>query len=363
MMYGWWFWTLTGATYVSVGLLLLLVPYFGSRSVLFGVYVPEESRGDSTVNLIRRRYLVRSLLVMVLGLAAGAAVVWRGEGWLEAAMPIAMAIEIIGISLLIRAGYRSAIRLKAEKGWQQQAAGRRVADLHFRKRKLSLGNGWYAVHGVLVAISVIFAIALWDRIPGTLATHYGANGEVDRYSAKTIGSVFMLNIIQLFMIGVFIFSNITIRLAKQQLDPERPEESIEKQRLFRRTTSVFLFGLSLLIIAFFGYIQASMLYGWSMDTALAIAMALPVVIIGGIIGLFVYQSRGGINQTPGGFSTDERYWKAGGIYFNPEDPALFVDKRYGFGWTMNMARPLSWVVLSAILLIPLTVVVITAFAT
>jgi uncharacterized membrane protein len=38
---------------------------------------------------------------------------------------------------------------------------------------------------------------------------------------------------------------------------------------------------------------------------------------------------------------------------NPEDPALLVEKRFGFGWTLNFANPMSWVLLAAIVGVPL----------
>jgi uncharacterized membrane protein len=30
------------------------------------------------------------------------------------------------------------------------------------------------------------------------------------------------------------------------------------------------------------------------------------------------------------------------LYYNPENPALFVEARTGFGYTNNFAGPLSW---------------------
>lgn len=43
---------------------------------------------------------------------------------------------------------------------------------------------------------------------------------------------------------------------------------------------------------------------------------------------------------------DDRYWIAGFIYFNRDDPAILVPKRapwgLGAGRTMNMAHPVSW---------------------
>ena len=35
---------------------------------------------------------------------------------------------------------------------------------------------------------------------------------------------------------------------------------------------------------------------------------------------------------------------------NPDDPSLMVEKRFGVGWTMNMARPAAWMILAGILL-------------
>ena len=41
-------------------------------------------------------------------------------------------------------------------------------------------------------------------------------------------------------------------------------------------------------------------------------------------------------------------WK-GIFYSNPDDPALFVPKRFGIGYTLNFGNPWSWVVLALIL--------------
>ncbi|HTV05255.1 MAG TPA: DUF5808 domain-containing protein [Acidobacteriaceae bacterium] len=51
-------------------------------------------------------------------------------------------------------------------------------------------------------------------------------------------------------------------------------------------------------------------------------------------------------------STSDRYWKGGFIYYNPGDPALMVPKRLGVGYTINFGRPVTWVLLVGILLLP-----------
>jgi uncharacterized membrane protein len=47
------------------------------------------------------------------------------------------------------------------------------------------------------------------------------------------------------------------------------------------------------------------------------------------------------------------------FYYNPTDPALFVEKRLGIGFTLNMAKTMSWVILVGFLLIVAGIVIIS----
>ncbi|MBS2537860.1 hypothetical protein KGQ20_34415 [Catenulispora sp. NF23] len=41
--------------------------------------------------------------------------------------------------------------------------------------------------------------------------------------------------------------------------------------------------------------------------------------------------------------SDDEHWFGGLIYYNRGDSRTVVPKRYGFGRTLNYARPLAWV--------------------
>lgn len=45
---------------------------------------------------------------------------------------------------------------------------------------------------------------------------------------------------------------------------------------------------------------------------------------------------------------DDRYWLGGAVYIHRGDPALFVQRRFGVGWTVNLGHPVSWLVLIAL---------------
>ena len=59
------------------------------------------------------------------------------------------------------------------------------------------------------------------------------------------------------------------------------------------------------------------------------------------------------------FRDDDRYWPGGFLYNNPDDPALFVPKRFGLGWTLNFGHPQAKMVLIATLLLPVVVGILT----
>jgi uncharacterized membrane protein len=52
-------------------------------------------------------------------------------------------------------------------------------------------------------------------------------------------------------------------------------------------------------------------------------------------------------------ASDSDYRWGGTIYWNPRDERLWVPKRLGIGWTLNFAKPLAWVVLGLLLILPL----------
>jgi hypothetical protein len=59
-----------------------------------------------------------------------------------------------------------------------------------------------------------------------------------------------------------------------------------------------------------------------------------------------------------GDRTPDECWKIGLLYYNPNDPAVFVEKRFMAGWTVNMGNPRSWLVLGGIVIFIVTLFVV-----
>jgi uncharacterized membrane protein len=339
-------WGIAGATitYFMLVCIMSLQPYINARMVLFGVFVPEGFRDHKKVREMKKSF---TIIVWLTSVATAAIVLGLGQSvGAESAVLILIIIALQPLStLLVLWRFRdNALRLKNEQNWQAPPDAKRVASLNFPRRKSTIGD------------------VSWDSIPSTLVTHYGLDGVADGFSKKSFSSVFDLNFIQLGMLVIFIFANFSIRMSKQGLDPNNPELSMGKQVRFRKIMSWFLWGLSLVIVAFMGIIQGSILYEWSSKPVIAAAIALPVLLLGSMTGLSVYLSRKKLDQQFDGTMQNDHYWKMGAFYVNADDPALFVSKRTGIGWTLNFGHRISWVIFVGTIAIPIVVISITFIA-
>ena len=88
--------------------------------------------------------------------------------------------------------------------------------------------------------------------------------------------------------------------------------------------------------------------------AVVLGIATVVLTVALILAL-LRMGQGGNRMAPGGPAGDrtpDACWKWGLFYINRKDPALFVEKRFGVGYTVNLGNRWSWIFL-AITLLPL----------
>jgi uncharacterized membrane protein len=167
--------------------------------------------------------------------------------------------------------------------------------------------------------------------------------------------------IQFFLAILFTFSYWMIGKSKQQIDAANPEKSAEQNRRFRYRWSVYILFSGLGMQLLFMLIHLSNLGVIQDLRAIALTpLIVCLLMIGGVIVLSVTTGQSGsrihVFQDKNGKKVsvtreDDQYWKLGSLYYNPEDPSVFIEKRFGIGWTMNWARPMSWVIITGIFLL------------
>jgi len=130
------------------------------------------------------------------------------------------------------------------------------------------------------------------------------------------------------------------------LDPDNPEVSSRQNAVFRYRWSAWIIAFGALMLLTLLVVQLSFVQlvdpaviGWASMIAagMGVVGALIVVLLTGQSGSRVRlgkKSDGEVIRRD-----DDKYWKWGVYYVNRDDPALFVEKRFGVGFTINFGRP------------------------
>ncbi|TGB02785.1 DUF1648 domain-containing protein [Halobacillus salinus] len=344
---------------VPVFAISMFMPYWTRRTESFGVSIPERVYNTSELRALRKSYLFRvsaiSLIVTVLFLAIGVGGMDSDEAfsWLFGST---LVLYLVGSFLIYLQFHNKMKAMKKQQQWQKDQPQRTVVDTSFREEKLTYSNGWFLVPFILSIVTFIVTFNFYDQIPDRIPMNYNFEGDVTNWVDKTYRSVMLMPAMQLFMTVLFLFVNVVIARAKQQVSAENPEESKRQNIVFRRRWSLFIIFGSVGMVALFGFAQASFIF----DVPGELMLYVPII-FGGLITiasvlLAFTTGQGGsrvhVTQEVDGKvidRDDDRYWKLGQFYFNKNDPAIFLEKRFGVGWTVNLARPLAWVIFALII--------------
>ncbi|MUT68627.1 DUF1648 domain-containing protein [Paenibacillus sp. NEAU-GSW1] len=337
--------------YLLMNILLIVSPFLAKKSIQFGIAIPEPHQADESLGALKKGYMRWSALLTLIGIALFFSISpWKGETQFASALISAIVFALIAHGALYFAYYSKTKKLKASKGWQTQfpSATKVAVDMSFHKQKKTYSNLWFLIHLGIIAGTAIYLIAIYDRIPSVMATHFDFQGHADGFSKKSFASVFDLSIFQLLLLGIIVFTNWMTEMSKQQNDPSNPKQSLANNIKFRKITSLFLMVLSFIITAFFSLLKLSSVLEAGSDFIGTSSFVFLILLFGTII-LFIGMA---LRAKQSSFSAettiapmdDDRYWKLGSIYYNKKDPALFVEKRHGIGYTINMGRPIGWVI-------------------
>jgi len=225
--------------------------------------------------------------------------------------------------------------------------------------------------GLLAPFLLLGAMALylrhrWGDIPDRFISHWNGRFEPDGWMHKTplslgfallLGAVFCL-LMALLAVGIF--------RGSRWVSPGPEVTDLGRRR--RHAVVWILVVLNIYLAAVFAAVAAAPLIQSPAGAKLFVVLILVGSLLGPILLLVVWFVRYGKEFTaagrqgeaqplagapPLGDRTDDRHWKAGLVYYNPDDPALWIEKRLGIGYTLNFARAGAWWFLAAVLVIPL----------
>ncbi len=242
--------------------------------------------------------------------------------------------------------------LKRQEQWGVNLKQVRAVDLTARSRDEMLPWSFFAVPLVISGFLIIYTILHYDQMPANIAVHWGPSGEADAWKSKTYLTAISLPLVMLMM--QFMMWGITdsIKRSAIKIAVNRKEESLEDQLKTRKFMSWQILSVSYAITVLLTVLQLSNIYpsmtvGYKLLPLFVLFLA---VVVGSLLIYVVkkrkYRVRYEKNIDSQVMDVDEdRYWKGGLIYMNRQDPSVFVEKRFGVGWTMNLANPRGYIVI------------------
>lgn len=362
------------STFLLIAATYWFMPYVTPKTIVFGVRIPPGREDDPGIASIRKRYhsflLAGSLAVFLLLIALPGIYSSNFIGLSSTY------VEIIFAFLVYYSSFRKLEAVKNRDGWYtnlRESSGAIVGE------ELPSYGRIGPILSILPAVAIVAAtlyigITVYPTIPGTIATHYGAGGRPNGFSTKSVDSVFLQLFIQIGITAMMYGIGYGITRTRQEIDVTRAIASQIQQEKFKHYSRE---SLSLFAALIDFTLMSSSLVTWGLlDPQYILVYTLVPLLSGSAVLSFVLMSMGQMGSrlsVPPEVSSqpvdttmvnrnDDRFWIMGTIYYNRDDPSIFVGKRFGVGWSLNFANPKSWIILVSIVASALLIPILTLLA-
>jgi uncharacterized membrane protein len=339
--------SLAGAfTVLVVGALMSSAPVVTRPTVQFGVRLPRERAGAPVIRRERRAYYWRTAAIGVCCTAAAVAVQGHGSWWLPR---IILLPELAAGFGCFWAARRKIAAVKNADDWFAGLRQTVVADTSWRSDPPRFPVRWLVPALVVVAATAAVGALRSPGLPAQILTGSGHRVPKSAVSALVVAG-------QLYVTALPSGLLLIVYRSRPDIESADPVASTLRYRRFLAAytrallTLVALLDTSLLLVA---------LRVWQVYRLSGIGRVLPVLpAVAGVLLLAAVALRAGqggsrLNGNVRGLAVatgtdrdDDRFWKAGLVYVNRDDPAIVVGARLGAGWTLNLGNPAAWLIIA-----------------
>ena len=344
---------LMAATTLVIAWIMAQTPSLASPGTPLGVRVPKAYLSDPAVTSALAGFKVRT---WTCGIAATALSLFAWKLPLLAAIPSLMVA--LGGMWAYFSQRRRIIAAKKAGRWFDEVETTIAARISTKALDSTEFRGiptptfpWVTMLASLLCIAagVIIVASHWSDIPDPLPVHWNGAMEADSWSEKNIGNVFFSSFVALGMLGLFAIICSFIALNEASPRSERSVKAHLRNDANLAVTNTGMGVLALLMSVGMAVMQVTGPVPQFQQFNGAAIIAMLILTIGGCIGLvalLLYKQSQLTEQLRGIRFPDEdkespdndHLYKWGVIYYNPEDPAVLVDKRFGTGMSFNFAR-------------------------
>ncbi|SLM85082.1 MULTISPECIES: DUF5808 domain-containing protein [Vagococcus] len=362
---------------MMIGLLLGITPFISIESMPFGISLPVNNQTKDMIKHQKKGYFILNMgISFILTLVIVTIGMTQKELDLEKLIYISIGGLFIQLFVSLLAYVMKNKQLKTYKKTlvsNQVQVKKVLVDLSFREEKIIFPTSYLvALNFIFIILTVGYTVLHFQEIPETFVTKWDASMNPVQWSQKSWASVLAIPAMQLFITFVMGIANYSFLKAKQQIDVNHPEQSVAQNKAFRKKSSLMNFVISGMIQILLMFVQMSTVFQIiTPQMMMILSIIFTVLLLGLVLWLsFVYGQRGSrlkkvskstgkidINNMTQTFDEDS-HWKWGLVYFNPEDPSVWVEKRMGIGITTNFARWQTWVFMTSLIVLPIVIVLL-----
>ena len=334
-----------------VGGIFIMFPRITRKGLFFGVYMGEEfAKGEAARAVIRAwdrgcgMVMASALLIGLIGTAAG--------------NPVAGNLTGTAVLLLALTGlyFRSYSRVKAM--WRPDVQGQSARATATLQAGNAKGETFAMVTLVICLVvslaTVLYALLSYPNMGARMPTLWSLIGGAEGTTEVTHLNVLYVPSWNLVVAPLYALLGLIISTAKRSLREGPGSRSAEAQDAFRGLTANIFSGGALLfcaLLTMFSVQVVQIALGEASTLGAEMLWPMGAIILGGIGSLVVIIRRfgqGGALMERGpeegaltGGLADNAHWIGGVIYFNPDDPSLMVENRFGIGYSMNWGNVTS----------------------
>lgn len=348
-----------GFTWLLLIFASAFLPYFTKKSIAFGIAVPRELYDNEFLSTVRQQYVWGNLVFGVLFMLIGLWMLLRLPDSQAAFTNVGLIFlyMIISFVFYIRA-YHQVRDYKRMSDWTLSSI--RSAQVTYKKDERALFSPWwYLSFLVITAALIALTLMMYPSLPDQIPQDVGMDGTVLSYAEKSISLILSVPMMMLAMTVLFAFLGWMINRAKRQTDDTDVARGLANNRAFQIIMGKMMFWLGFIMIMIIAGTQLSMLGLVSPQFTLWTSLALLVLVMAVMIYVMINIGQGGYRlsereKVASGERVaqprtraleeyvveDDDHWILWGTFYNnPDDPALFVEKRVGLGWTTNVGNP------------------------
>ncbi|AOY75964.1 DUF1648 domain-containing protein [Clostridium formicaceticum] len=356
--------------YLPLFLMGLFMPNYSKNTLVFGVNIPEEVAKDEKVIRLKQEYRIIHSVSFAISKLVIIYFAFKYESTRLLNMGILIFILLFSVNYIYI--HLKTKKLKEKEGWLMKKKQVVMVSTSRNKTQKLLSMKWYLIPVFIFAFTWIFTMIMYPQLPNEIPSKLNFNGDIVKYSSKSFLSVFGMPLTQLGMLVMFYYLSKAIGRSKITINPSKPKTSEQQNIVSNKRWIGFMIFTSTIINIHFSYLQLTLLQIIKVTSVTYYLMNILVVFapLAALVIIAVTTGQSGskisvnleeeVNEKLI-YRDDDKYWLLGSLYYNPQDPSLWIEKRYGIGWTINIGNPIGKLLGGATIVLLVIAVIATVF--